>query len=487
MKFFRTEGEEKEESHMGGSKNDDLERYLEWRVESWQLDRRNLLKGAAGGLAAATAGGLLGAGRAFGSSFLEEQNPAKGQTLDVFLANHTPFYAMIGKEFEKRYDAKLNFTREQFGLIPSKLTPAFQSGGHTWDVAYMWRAWVEQYRDFLQPLSGIGGFKLAARKKADMLPVSYKQIKALDGKIYGLPSNVYTYVLYANKKRLAKAGIKLPKTYSDFVAASKELTGAGLLGYTDGWAPLYLFPKWCVWLHLNGGELFKGQTGPVHFDSPEAMQATQDMINLLPSMPKESITSPWGIYDVEAKKLFFSGKAAMIIDYQHIWYEAQNPAISKVGPGNVAVGLVPGSKKGGPKSGGQFVGECFVIPKTSEKKAAALQLINFFSNAAQQAGLLTRRAEMQKFDPAGEDGYPAYQSSYKSPKIKAKDKPIVATTFAQQKFPGKRYETRPAYQAIADAVEAAVSAALNKQKDIEDAHKAAQKAINEIVAKEKRS
>lgn len=465
--------------------NDDLERYLAWRVETWRLDRARLLKGALGALGVGAAASAVGVGRALGSSVGEEANPAKGQTLDVFLANHTPFYAMIGKEFERKYGAKLNFTREQFGLIPSKLTPAFESGGHSWDVAYMWRAWVEQYRKFLTPLDEIGGFRLPAAQKKDMLPVSYKQIKALDGKIYGLPSNVYTYVLYANRKRLDKAGIKLPKTYADFVDACKELTGGGLLGYTDGWAPLYLFPKWCVWLHLNGGELFKGEAGPVHFDSPEAMQATQDMIDLLPYMPKESITSPWGIYDVEAKKVFFSGKAAMIIDYQHIWYEAQNPAISKVGPGNVAVGLIPGSKKGGPKSGGQFVGECFVIPKTSTKKEAALQLIRFFSNARQQTGLLTRRAELQKFDPAGEDGYPAYKSSYRSPKIKAKDRPIVNTTFAQQRYPGKRYETRPAYQAIADAIEAAVSAALNKQKDVEAAHKAAQKAINKIVAAEK--
>jgi ABC-type glycerol-3-phosphate transport system substrate-binding protein len=471
--------------------NDHLERYLEWRVEAWRTDRARFLKRFAGALAAGAGASLLGAGRAFGSQSREEANPAKGQTLDVFLANHTPFYAMIGKEFEKRYGAKLNFTREQFGLIPSKLTPAFESGGHSWDVAYMWRAWVEQYRKFLTPLDEISGFRLPPSQKADMLPVAYKQIKALDGKIYGLPSNVYTYVLYGNKKRLDKAGIKLPRTYGDFVEACKELTGRGLLGYTDGWAPLYLFPKWCVWLHLNGGELFKGEAGKVRFDSPEAMQATQDMIDLLPYMPKESITSPWGIYDVEAKKVFFSGKAAMIIDYQHIWYEAQNPAISKVGPGNVAVGLIPGSKKipgsnkVGPKSGGQFVGECFVIPKTSTKKEAALQLIRFFSNATQQTGLLTRRAELQRFDPAGEDGYPAYKSSYRSRRIKAKDRPIVNTTFAQQRYPGKRYETRPAYQAIADAIEAAVSAALNKQKDVEAAHKAAQKAIDEIVAAER--
>jgi ABC-type glycerol-3-phosphate transport system substrate-binding protein len=477
---------------MGGSKNDDLERYLDWRVEQWTLDRRRLLKGAGGAILAGAAAGFLGTGKALGSRLRPTAGPAQGQTLDVFRAAHVPFYQWVGQDFEKNNNAHLNWTIEQFGLIPSKLTPAFQSGGHTWDVAYMWRAWVEQYRQFLTPLSDIG-YTLPAGKKGDMLPVSYKQIiSAHDGKVYGLPSNVYTYVLYGNKKRLAKAGVKqLPQNYQDFVALAKEMTSKDKksLGYTDGWAPLYLFPKWCVWLHLNGGQLFAGDHGAVHFDSAEAMQATHDMMSLTPSMPKESITSPWGIYDVEAKKVFFSGQAAMLIDYQHIWYEAQDPTLSKIGTGNVLVDLIPGNKKlsngkTGPRSGGQFVGECFVIPATSSKKAAALQLVQFLSNPFTQIGLLTQRAEAEKSFGGGEDGFPAYKSDYRSRSIKGPDKRIISVTFAQQQYPGKRYETRPTYQAISDAIEAAVSAALNKQKDVEAAHKQAQKAINAIVAKE---
>jgi ABC-type glycerol-3-phosphate transport system substrate-binding protein len=478
--------------HRKSHDDDDLERYLDWRVEQWSLDRGRLLKGAAGATLAGVSAGLFGAGRAFGARFGSDANPAQGQTLDVFRANHVPFYEYAGKAFEQKYAAKLNWTREAFGLIPSKLTPAFQSGGHTWDVAYMWRAWVEQYREFLTPLSDIG-YTLSAGKKKDMLPVSYKQIvSGHDGKVYGLPSNTYTYVLYGNKQRLAKIGVKkLPQTYSNFVALCKELTSKDkkALGYTDGWAPLYLFPKWSVWLQLNGGELFTGGHGAVHFDSPQAMQATQDMINLLPYMPKESITSPWGIYDVEAKKVFFSGRAAMLIDYQHIWYEGQDTSQSTIGAGNVLVDLVPGSKKlsggkVGPRSAGQFVGECFVIPKTSTKKEAALELLKFLSNPVTQIGLLTQRKAIEKFDPAGEDGFPAYKSDYVSKSIKGPDKRIVQVTLAQQQYPGKRYETRPTYQAISDAVEAAVSAALNKQKSVESAHKQAQKAINAIVAKE---
>ena len=476
----------------GRHESDDLDRYLKWRLERWRLDRRQLLKGAAAAALGGVAASLAGAADADAAPFEAEeeenvkQSPAQGQTLDVFLANHTSFYAFVGPEFERKYNAKINWTREQFGLIPSKLTPAFQAGGHTWDVAYMWRAWVEQYREFLTPLTDIG-YTPPANVRSDWLPVALKQVQALNGRIYGLPSNVYTYVLYGNRKRLAQAGVaQLPDNYADFKALAKELTGRGLFGYTDGWAPLYLFPKYCVWLHLNGGRLYsKGNVGDVLFDTPQAMQATQDMIELYPYMPKESITSPWGIYDLEAKKVFFSGKAAMIIDYQHIWYEAQDPSQSRIGKGNIVVALVPGSKKGGPRSGGQYVGECFVIPKTSEKKAAALELIKFFSNAKTQLGLLTRRVGLEKFDSADESGFPSYKSDYTNPTVPLKDTPIIRTTFAQQKYPGFRYETRPAYQPIADTIEAAVSAALNKQKSVEAAHKEAQKALDKIVAEEK--
>ena len=56
--------------------------------------------------------------------------------------------------------------------------------------------------------------------------------------------------------------------------------------------------------------------------------------------------------------------------------------------------------------------------------------------------------------------------------------------YQQQEFPKARYGTRPAYQAIADTIEAAVSAALLGEKDVEDVHREAQEALDQIVAEE---
>lgn len=482
---------------------DNLGDYLSWRVaeEKRLMSRRQFL--AVGGLAvgglalaacspeaATTTTTTPGAAAATTSAGAATTAPpttaaagaAKGATLDVLMAAHTGSYRLAAQAFEQANDATLNYTVEQFGLMPTLLTPAFESGGHTWDVVYIWRAWMEQYKDFLIPLDELGLNVDASDFRWEALEAS----QALDGRFYGMPSNVYTYVLYGNRKRLEEVGVsELPTTYSDFVDLARELTGDGKLGYTDGWAPLYLQPKWNVWLHLNGGTLYsQGETGDVLFNTPEAMQATQDMKDLLPYMPAESPTSPWGIYDVEAKKVFFDETAAMIIDYQHIWYQGQDPNLSQIGEGNVMVGLIPGGKSGGPQSATQSVGECFAIPKTSQNKEAALELVKFYSSPEAQLGLLTNRAEIAAFDPADESGYPAYTSLYTDPSIPAADQPNIDATLAQAEFPGARYGTRPAYQAIADTIEAAVSSALLGETDVEAAHAVAQDSLDQIVSEE---
>jgi ABC-type glycerol-3-phosphate transport system substrate-binding protein len=408
--------------------------------------------------------------------------PQSHVTLNVLLANHTPYYAYIKPGFESSNNATITLTREQFALLPAKLSTAFASGGYTWDVVYLWRAWVEQFRKYLTPLDTLS----FTPDTSDMLPVSLKQIKATDGKFYGLPSNVYTYVLYANKTMLNAAGVAFPTTYEDFKAAAAKLTTGGKFGYVDGWAPGYLFPKYCVWLHLNGGSLYgnPGVGERVNFDSAQAMQATADMKALLAFMPHEVVTSPWGIYDVEAKKVFFSGNAAMLIDYQHIWYEGVDPSVSTIGAGNIQVGIVPG-KSSGPKSGSQYVGECFAIPKTAKEPQRALELLKYFSNAQNQLGLLTKRTPLHQFDPAGEDGFPAYKTDYSNSSLSGTDKQIVDTTFQQQQYKGDRYETRPAYQKIADTIEAAVSSALTGQSSISAAHTSGQAALDGVVSDEK--
>jgi multiple sugar transport system substrate-binding protein len=437
------------------------------------------LAGTVTGAASLVSLGLTACGSSSSSSSSTGGGSNAHVDLKVLLANHTPYYAMITPTFEQQNNATISFTNEQFALISAKLATAFASGGQTWDVVYIWRAWVEQFKKYLTPLSDLG----YTPDSSDMLSVAIEAGKAADGKWYGTPSNTYTYVLYYNKGMLQAAGISPPATYADFVAAAHELTSGNKFGYTDGWAVGYLFPKWCVWLHLNGGSLY-GSNGEVKFNTDQAKQATADMKALLPSMPPQVATSPWGIYDVEAKKVFYSGQAAMIIDYQHPWYESADPSVSPLGAGAVGAQLIPG-KTGMPASATQAVGECFAIPQTSPNKQRALALLQYYSNAKNQLGLLTQRTQLHQFNAAGEDGYPAYKSDYSDSSIPSGDHAFIQTTLQQQSYKHDRYGTRPAYQKIADTIEAAVSSVLLGQSDVSSAHSNAQSALDSIVAAEK--
>jgi multiple sugar transport system substrate-binding protein len=428
--------------------------------------RRSFLKRGAqmgGGLVGAMGLGPLLAACGLGPSATPGASGGGGgaaTSLKVLLANHTGYYAMKTPAFEQEHNATIEFTREAFGAMPSVLTPAFEAGGESWDVVYLWRAWVDQYEDFLTPLTEIEGYQ--PPDESQLRWEAIEAAKASSGAWIGGPSNIYTYVLYCNRKTFEDAGVAIPTTYDEFVAAAEQFTAGGKYGYVDGWAPLYLFPKWCVWYHLNGGQLY-GDDGSVNFDSPEAIQATQDMIDLLPFMPSDSIESPWGIYDVEAKKVFLAGDAAMMIDYQHLWYQARDPELSALGDDPVQVAIIPGKGGSLPRSGGQSVGECFAIPKTSQKKELALQLVNYFASPETQLGLLTERAELHDFDPADESGFPSFTGPYEDASIPEEDADIVQVTFdqASPEINNQRYGTRAGYQRISEIVEAAVSAALH--------------------------
>ena len=452
-----------------------------------QLTRRRFLAGTAlagtsaalvacGSSSTSSAPAATGTPAPSGAATPEATTFKLDRPLKVVLANHTGFYALVTPEWEQRTGVTVEFTREAFGPMPAKYTPAFESGGESWDVVYLWRAWVELYEKYLVPLDELG----VTVDESNMLPEAMVASKAASGKWMGLPSNIYTYVLYCNKKMFADAGLKIPTTYDEFTAAAKQFTTGDQYGYVDGWAPLYLFPKWCVWYHLNGGDLY-GPNGEVKFDDPIAIKATQDMKDLTAFMPKESIESPWGIYDAEAKKVFLAGKAAMLIDYQHIWYEARNPDLSVLGDDGVEVVIVPGKGGNLPVSATQIVGECFGIAKTSPYKEAALDLVRHYSNAATQLGLLTQREQMHIADPADESGFPSYVEPYTDPSVPEADTPIVDTTFKQQEFKGDRYGTRAGYQKISDVIEAAVSEALHGA-DPAATHKAAQAEIDAYLA-----
>ena len=119
-----------------------------------------------------------------------------------------------------------------------------------------------------------------------MLPAGIEAAKGSSGKFYGLPSNIYTYILYCNKKIFADAGVTIPRpTPSSRPSSSRPATSSATS--TAGRRSI------CSHERASGTTSMAARpvrpNGEVRFNDPVAIKATQDMIDLLPNMPKEVI------------------------------------------------------------------------------------------------------------------------------------------------------------------------------------------------------
>jgi ABC-type glycerol-3-phosphate transport system substrate-binding protein len=138
----------------------------------------------------------------------------------------------------------------------------------------------------------------------------------MGGKIYGLPSLLQSYVVFANKSLLDKAGVSpstasSPWTWQQFEAAAKKTTSGGTYGV--GWG-LKSPVSAVVSTALNfGGKFFytSGGKTTVQFGAPEQAvpQAIHNMIFTDKSLAPQTV----GMAGTDVLPGFFGGKYAMIV------------------------------------------------------------------------------------------------------------------------------------------------------------------------------
>ncbi|MBM7563946.1 extracellular solute-binding protein [Paenibacillus sacheonensis] len=137
-----------------------------------------------------------------------------------------------------------------------------------------------------------------------------------DGKIYGIPNDMYTSGLIYNKKLFANAGITAPpKTWEEFAADAQlvQQKNAGIVGFDIlgmDWADWHF--EYYVW--QAGGDLTEQQpdgTAKLTFTSDAAVKALQYYKDL---KWKYNVTQKNVVQDIgENEKDFYSGRSAMII------------------------------------------------------------------------------------------------------------------------------------------------------------------------------
>lgn len=186
-------------------------------------------------------------------------------------------------------------------------------------------------------------------------------------------------LLFYRKDLLEIANIEPPTTWAEYVAAAEALTGEGLYGSAMVGANdvSNFLVDWYSRFITMGGQLTSGSkaegTLRTHLDSPEAIAALQNMIDLLPYSPPAVAT--YGF--TEAMDAFSSGRVAM-------WPAWATIAGALYGPDSgvtdtVAVAAMP-ADDGNPRGirGGWGLG----IPKNlpQERKDAAWHILTYITS-----------------------------------------------------------------------------------------------------------
>ena len=199
-----------------------------------------------------------------------------------------------------------------------------------------------------------------------------------DGKVWGIPFQRSTIVMYYNKDIFRKAGINPnnpPETWSELVSHGKKITNN-----TNSWGVMIPSTGYPYWMFgaltmQNDQVLMNGDGNKTYFDHPSvigALQYWQDLGKKHKVMPSGTIE--WGTL----RKNFLEQKTAIM------WHSTGNlTTVKKNAKFDFGVAMLPAKKRRGTPTGG---GNFYIFKKSSAaEKKASMRLIKFMTSPEQAA------------------------------------------------------------------------------------------------------
>jgi sn-glycerol 3-phosphate transport system substrate-binding protein len=288
------------------------------------------------------------------------------------------------------------------------------------------------------------------------------------GKIWGIPFQRSTVVMFWNKDAFKAAGLaeKAPDNWDELVADGKKLTKHDAAGNTTQWAieiPSTGFPYWLFQglTTANNVRLMNSAGTETYFDKPAVVQALQFWVDLSRKYKIQPTgTIEWGT----TPKDFFERKTAIM------WTSTGNLTnVKKNAPFAFGVAMLPARHGRGSATGG---GNFYLFKKmTNEKRAAALKFIKWMTTPERAAdwGIAT--------------GYIAVRpDAWETPAMKkyVADFPAAAVARDQLKYAVAELSTHD-NQRVTKALNDGIQAALIGTKTPEQAMKDAQQEAARIL------
>lgn len=311
-------------------------------------------RSALAGIALLSAGLVLSGCAADGSAS-ETQAPLdgfdwknfQGQELNLLMSEHPYSNAIKAHldEFEDLTGIDVNLETLSETDYMVKLLTELQSGSGNYDAfmtsqpmnyQYAAAGWVEDLRPWIKdetrtsPDWDFDDFYPALIDSLRWDKTEYSG--AGKGGLWALPVNEEGYALFYRKDILDAAGIAVPQTIDELLAAAKQLNGteydghkiSGFVSRGDKTYPT-LNPFSTFLLAHGAKDIVDGKAA---VNSPEAVAATQQWVDLMQYAPKAASTYTW----YEAQQDFIAGNAAFYIDADHMAPDFEKSAIGgKVG------------------------------------------------------------------------------------------------------------------------------------------------------------
>ncbi len=289
------------------------------------------------------------------------------------------------------------------------------------------------------------------------------------GKVYGIPFQRSTIVLYWNKDAFKQAGLdpnRPPANWDEMAKMGQKLVQKDASGHVTRWGVEVPSTGYAYWMfqafaRQNGQDLMNrdgNQTNYAHPDVIAALQYWRDLGAKYHVMPEGTVE--WGTL----RQAFTEGKTAMM------WHTTGNlTAVKDTAKFPFGVAMLPASKqRGSPTGGGNF----YLFKKTTpEERKAALAFVKFMTTPERAA------------DWSIATGYVATRAdAYETPKLKeyAAGFPAAVVARDQFKFATPELSTFQTGR-VRKLLDDAIQASLTGQKQPAEALKAAQSEADRLL------
>lgn len=216
----------------------------------------------------------------------------------------------------------------------------------------------------------------------------------VDNKLYSIPSELETLVLYYNKTLFEQKGWQPPRTMDELMTLAEKVKAAGIIPFAHGNADWRPTNEWFVGEFLNHGAgpqaVYEALNGKRSWDDPVFVQPVE-MLNQMQQKGyfMGGLDRYYTAKSDERHTAFGKGEAAMNIEGTWFVGEINNFFGEKAGNGN-QWDWVPVPSKTGDESYSLGIGGTYSINKATKNPQAVGEFLKYVFSPDTQAQLLTQ-------------------------------------------------------------------------------------------------